>query len=52
MDDLPRTSPAAVAVAWTGLAVFMVSLNGGFVAFLWRMADRSQSMNKPRSAAP
>jgi protein-S-isoprenylcysteine O-methyltransferase Ste14 len=39
MDDLPRTSPAAVAVAWTGLAVFMVSLNGGFVAFLWRMGE-------------
>jgi protein-S-isoprenylcysteine O-methyltransferase Ste14 len=39
MDDLPRTSPAAVAVAWTGLAVFMVSLNGGFVAYFWRMGE-------------
>jgi methanethiol S-methyltransferase len=39
MDDLRRTSPAVVAVAWTGLAVFMVSLNGGFVAFLWRMGE-------------
>jgi protein-S-isoprenylcysteine O-methyltransferase Ste14 len=39
MDDLPRTSPAAVAVAWTGLAVFMASLNGGFVVFLWRMGE-------------
>lgn len=45
MDDLRRTSPAAVAVAWAGLAVFMVSLNGGFIALLWRMGERAGAVD-------
>lgn len=40
MDDLPGTNPAAVTVAWAGLVVFMVSLNGGFLAFFLRMGER------------
>jgi protein-S-isoprenylcysteine O-methyltransferase Ste14 len=43
MDDLRRASPAALAVAWTGLLVFMVSLNGGFIAFFARMGESPDS---------
>jgi protein-S-isoprenylcysteine O-methyltransferase Ste14 len=39
MDELRRTSSAAIAVAWAGMAVFTVSLNGGFIAFFVRMGD-------------
>ncbi len=41
MADLRRASPAALAIAWTGLLVFMVSLNGGFIAFFVRMGVSS-----------
>src|SRR5262245_35502830 len=37
MDELNASSRAAAAIGWTGAAVFMLSLNGGFVAFLWWM---------------
>jgi methanethiol S-methyltransferase len=37
MDELRGSSTAGVAIGWTGAAVFMLSLNGGFVAFLWWM---------------
>jgi methanethiol S-methyltransferase len=37
MDELRASSTAAGAIGWTGAAVFMLSLNGGFVAFLWWM---------------
>jgi protein-S-isoprenylcysteine O-methyltransferase Ste14 len=37
MDDLPPSNPRAVGIAWAGAVAFMLSLNGGFVAFLWGM---------------
>lgn len=43
MDDLPASSTASVAVAWAGAAVFVLSLNGGFIAILWGMRDSGPS---------
>jgi protein-S-isoprenylcysteine O-methyltransferase Ste14 len=43
MDDLSGSRTTAALVAWAGAALFMVSLNGGFVALLWGMHANEQS---------
>ena len=43
MDDLSASRTTAALVAWAGAALFMVSLNGGFVALLWGMHANEQS---------
>lgn len=43
MDDLRRASAATLAVAWTGLVVFMIALNGGFIAFFLRMGETDRA---------
>jgi len=43
MDDLSGSRTTAALVAWAGAVLFMVSLNGGFVALLWGMHAIEQS---------
>jgi protein-S-isoprenylcysteine O-methyltransferase Ste14 len=43
MDDLSGSRTTAALVAWAGAVLFMVSLNGGFIALLWGMHAIEQS---------
>jgi hypothetical protein len=43
MGDPSGSRTTAALVAWAGAVIFMVSLNGGFVALLWGMHAIEQS---------